>query len=301
MLVPRETPLSSIHLENLLDAPAGGRDDPLRRAGLLPRRRDDRRPRRLRRRARASTSSGSTTTLVAAVGASERRRPARCPPEGVRTMFDRIAPVYDVMNRVMTAGLDRRWRRLDGRGGRAARRPRARRLLRHRRPRARGAQRRAGRSPASTSPSAMLERARRKSPTLEWVAGRRCSRCRSRTRRSTRPRSASASATSPTSSAALRELRARAARRAAGSRSSRSRARAGCSRPSTGSGSTASCPLLGKVLPGGAAYTYLPASVRRFPGPEELAEADRRGRLRRRRATGSSPAGSSRCTRRTRR
>jgi demethylmenaquinone methyltransferase/2-methoxy-6-polyprenyl-1,4-benzoquinol methylase len=29
-------------------------------------------------------------------------------------------------------------------------------------------------------------------------------------------------------------------------------------------------PLLGKVLPGGAAYTYLPASVRRFPGPDEL-------------------------------
>ena len=29
-------------------------------------------------------------------------------------------------------------------------------------------------------------------------------------------------------------------------------------------------PLLGKVLPGGAAYTYLPASVRRFPPPEEL-------------------------------
>ena len=27
-------------------------------------------------------------------------------------MFDRIAPVYDVMNHVMTAGLDRRWRRL---------------------------------------------------------------------------------------------------------------------------------------------------------------------------------------------
>jgi demethylmenaquinone methyltransferase/2-methoxy-6-polyprenyl-1,4-benzoquinol methylase len=29
-------------------------------------------------------------------------------------------------------------------------------------------------------------------------------------------------------------------------------------------------PLLGKVLPGGKAYTYLPASVRRFPGAEEL-------------------------------
>ena len=26
-------------------------------------------------------------------------------------------------------------------------------------------------------------------------------------------------------------------------------------------------PLLGRVLPGGKAYTYLPASVRRFPGP----------------------------------
>ena len=34
------------------------------------------------------------------------------PASDVRTMFDRIAPVYDVMNRVMTAGLDLRWRRL---------------------------------------------------------------------------------------------------------------------------------------------------------------------------------------------
>ena len=30
-------------------------------------------------------------------------------------------------------------------------------------------------------------------------------------------------------------------------------------------------PVLGKLLPGGAAYTYLPASVKRFPGPEDLA------------------------------
>ena len=35
----------------------------------------------------------------------------RLEPEAVRTMFDRIAPVYDAMNGVMTAGLDRRWRR----------------------------------------------------------------------------------------------------------------------------------------------------------------------------------------------
>ncbi|HVH50962.1 MAG TPA: class I SAM-dependent methyltransferase, partial [Gaiellaceae bacterium] len=31
-------------------------------------------------------------------------------------------------------------------------------------------------------------------------------------------------------------------------------------------------PALGHVLPGGDAYTYLPASVRRFPGVEELAD-----------------------------
>jgi demethylmenaquinone methyltransferase/2-methoxy-6-polyprenyl-1,4-benzoquinol methylase len=33
------------------------------------------------------------------------------PPDGIRTMFDRIAPIYDLMNTVMTAGLDERWRR----------------------------------------------------------------------------------------------------------------------------------------------------------------------------------------------
>ena len=30
-------------------------------------------------------------------------------------------------------------------------------------------------------------------------------------------------------------------------------------------------PLLGKLLPGGAAYTYLPASVKRFPDVDALA------------------------------
>jgi demethylmenaquinone methyltransferase/2-methoxy-6-polyprenyl-1,4-benzoquinol methylase len=32
-------------------------------------------------------------------------------------------------------------------------------------------------------------------------------------------------------------------------------------------------PVMGKVLPGGGAYTYLPASVRRFPGPGDLSAA----------------------------
>ena len=35
-------------------------------------------------------------------------------------------------------------------------------------------------------------------------------------------------------------------------------------------------PLAGKILPGGYAYAYLPASVRRFPGPEDLSGAMRR-------------------------
>ena len=52
------------------------------------------------------------------------------------------------------------------------------------------------------------------------------------------------------------------------------------SRRSTGSGSTASCRCSASVLPGGDAYTYLPASVRRFPGPEELAALLARVRLR---------------------
>ena len=45
-------------------------------------------------------------------GRSVTARTGHLPADGVRTMFDRIAPVYDAMNHAMTAGLDRRWRRL---------------------------------------------------------------------------------------------------------------------------------------------------------------------------------------------
>src|SRR5712691_10276391 len=94
----------------------------------------------------------------------------RLPPQDVRTMFDRIAPVYDVMNRVMTAGLDRRWRRL---AADAAVRPGDRVLdaccgtgdL------AVAASRAGGAVTGLDFSEAMLERARRKAPQLEWVRG----------------------------------------------------------------------------------------------------------------------------------
>src|SRR5213080_1239730 len=94
----------------------------------------------------------------------------RLAPEAVRTMFDRIAPVYDAMNVVMTAGLDGGWRAatvhavvgsgdrvLDvccGTGDLA--------LASH----AAGA-----RVTGLDFAERMLERARRKSSAVEWVQG----------------------------------------------------------------------------------------------------------------------------------
>jgi demethylmenaquinone methyltransferase/2-methoxy-6-polyprenyl-1,4-benzoquinol methylase len=49
-------------------------------------------------------------TPVAAPELRARFEAAGGKPTYVRQMFDRIARVYDLMNRLMTAGLDRRWR-----------------------------------------------------------------------------------------------------------------------------------------------------------------------------------------------
>jgi demethylmenaquinone methyltransferase / 2-methoxy-6-polyprenyl-1,4-benzoquinol methylase len=194
----------------------------------------------------------------------------RLSPEGVRAMFDRIAPVYDAMNRVMTAGLDQRWRKatvretvrpgdrvLDaccGTGDLAVA------------ARAAGA----GHVVGLDFSERMLERARRKAPELEWVQADVLA----------LPFEDASFDSAVVGfgvrnvedlEAGLRELR----------RVLRPGGRLGILEITTPRGFLAPfyrlwfdriVPLLGRLLPGGAAYTYLPASVRRFPGPEDLAD-----------------------------
>jgi len=185
-------------------------------------------------------------------------------------MFDRIAPVYDVMNRVMTLGLDLRWRRL---GARAVVRPGDEVL-----DAACGtgdfavADKRAGASRVVglDFSERMLERARRKAPELEWVQGDMLA-------------LPFADATFDAATVgfgvrnvadldqSLRELRRvlRPSGRVAILEITQPR---GVLRPFYSLWFDRVVPLLGKALPGGSAYTYLPASVKRFPGAEQLAE-----------------------------
>ena len=194
-------------------------------------------------------------------------------PDGVRAMFDRIAPVYDVMNRVFTMGLDGRWRKLAAAG---AVRPGDRVL-----DAACGtgdlalADRKAGGEVTGLDFSErMLERARRKSSQIAWVQG-----------------DALALPFDDASfdaatigfgirnvddlDAGLREL-ARVVRPGGRLAVLEITRPTGVLRPFFRLWFDVLIPLAGKALPGGAAYTYLPASVRRFPGPDDLADALRR-------------------------
>jgi demethylmenaquinone methyltransferase/2-methoxy-6-polyprenyl-1,4-benzoquinol methylase len=184
-------------------------------------------------------------------------------------MFDRIAPVYDVMNRVMTAGLDVRWRRLTAE---AVVRPGDRVL-----DAACGtgdlaiAAERAGASRVTglDFSERMLERARRKAQ-LDWVQGDMLA-------------LPFADSTFDVATVgfgvrnvadlelALRELRRvlKDGGRVAILEITQPR---GIARPFYSLWFDRIVPLLGKVLPGGSAYTYLPASVKRFPSAERLSE-----------------------------
>jgi len=191
-------------------------------------------------------------------------------PDAVRTMFDRIAPVYDAMNRVMTVGLDLRWRRL---AAAAVVRPGDRVLdaacgtgdLALADAEA-GAREVVG---VDFSPR-MLERARRKAPAIEWVQGDLLA--------LPFPDGSFDAATVGFGvrnvadlERSLRELRRvlRPGGQLAVLEITRPR---GALRPFFGLWFERFVPLLGRALPGGGAYAYLPASVRRFPPSEELAE-----------------------------
>ncbi len=189
-------------------------------------------------------------------------------PEAVREMFDRISPVYDAMNRALTAGLDGTWRRLTAE---AVVKPGDRVLdaccgtgdL------AIEAERRGGKVVGVDFSARMLERARRKSGTIEWMQGD-----------ALELPFADADFDAVTVGfgvrnlddlqAGLRELHRvlRPGGKIAVLEITRPR---GLLRPFFRLWFDVLVPVAGKVLPGGKAYTYLPASVRRFPGPEDLA------------------------------
>jgi demethylmenaquinone methyltransferase/2-methoxy-6-polyprenyl-1,4-benzoquinol methylase len=190
------------------------------------------------------------------------------PAEGVRSMFDRIAPVYDAMNRVMTLGLDQRWRRL---AVRLVVRPGDRVLD--------GccgtgdlaiAARKAGAEVVGLDFSpAMLERARRKAPEVEWVQGDLLE-----------LQFEDASFDAATVGFGVRNVADLERGLAELRRVLRPGGRVAILEITTPRGPLKPfyklwfdvlIPLAGKILPGGKAYTYLPASVRRFPGPEALA------------------------------
>jgi len=188
-------------------------------------------------------------------------------PDTVRGMFDRIAPIYDAMNRVMTVGLDRRWRKLAvreavwpgdrvldaccGTGDLAVE-----------------AERQGGRVVGLDFSENMLERARRKSGAIEWVQGdalalpfgdgefdaatvgfgvRNLTDLEGGLRELAR-------VLKPGGRVAVLEI---------------TRPK-GVLRPFFRLWFDVLVPFAGRVLPGGQAYTYLPASVRRFPGPDDL-------------------------------
>jgi demethylmenaquinone methyltransferase / 2-methoxy-6-polyprenyl-1,4-benzoquinol methylase len=189
-------------------------------------------------------------------------------PEGIQKMFDRIAPVYDVMNHVMTVGLDRRWRRLTVE---AVVQPGARVLdaccgtgdL------AIAAEREGGIVTGLDFSGEMLVRARRKSATIDWAQGDMLA----------LPYADGSFDVATVGfgvrnvadlSAGLLELRRilRPGGRLAILEITQPR---GVLKPFFSLWFDRIVPLLGRVLPGGKAYTYLPASVRRFPGAEDLA------------------------------
>ena len=192
----------------------------------------------------------------------------RLAPDAVRTMFDRIAPVYDAMNHLMTAGLDRRWRRV---AAEAVVRPGDRVLdaccgtgdfaL--------ADARAGGRVTGLDFSERMLERARAKSSAVEWVQGDALA-----------LPFEDGSFDSATVGFGVRNLESLERGLAELRRVLRPGGRLGVLEITRPRGALApfyrlwfenGVPVVGRVVSGSSAYTYLPASVRRFPGPDDLA------------------------------
>jgi demethylmenaquinone methyltransferase/2-methoxy-6-polyprenyl-1,4-benzoquinol methylase len=191
-------------------------------------------------------------------------------PSDVRAMFDRISPVYDVMNRAMTLGLDRRWRRIAaeavvapgdtvldaccGTGDLAL-----------------AAERAGGTVTGADFSERMLARARAKSQTVDWILAD-----------VTALPFPDGSFNAVTVGFGIRNVPELEAGVSELARILVPGGRLACLEITRPNGILRPffrlwfdglVPLAGKVLPGGRAYTYLPASVRRFPGPADLAAA----------------------------
>lgn len=183
-------------------------------------------------------------------------------------MFDSIAPLYDLMNRLMTAGLDQGWRRA---AARAVVRPgdRVLDLCCGTGDLALAGREEGGDVTAVDFSAPMLERARSKSSEIVWLEAD-----------ALHLPLADASFDAVTIGFGLRNV-ASAEQGLAEMRRvltpggrlavldvTRPR---GLLAPFYNVWFDALIPAVGKLLPGGAAFTYLPASVRRFPEPRELA------------------------------
>jgi demethylmenaquinone methyltransferase/2-methoxy-6-polyprenyl-1,4-benzoquinol methylase len=183
-------------------------------------------------------------------------------------MFDRIAPVYDLMNRAMTMGLDQRWRRLTVRSV-VRRGDRVLDACCGTGDLAIAADKAGAEVTGLDFAERMLERARRKAPELDWVRGDLLE-----------LPFEDGSFDAATVGFGVRNVADLERGLAELRRVLRPGGRVGILEITRPRGPLrifyrlwfdALIPLAGKILPGGKAYTYLPASVRRFPGPEELA------------------------------